>query len=133
LRDFDSINRRAEVLERKDRRDVKKTKGENNEDLMMAILCRGMPLRRGGSVDVVPVFPTVDREVDRDCINSPPSGQSHPMYPYFAMLNRMFFDRVSSGRSEMLLLDGKAPLLGKVSKSWQWLIVVTKGDGETIV
>jgi hypothetical protein len=104
------------VLERKDRRDVKKTKGENNEDLMMAILCRGMPLRRGGSVDVVPVFPTVDREVDRDCINSPPSGQSHPIYPYFAMLDRMFFDRLSSGRSGMLLSDGRRHFLVSVEK-----------------
>jgi hypothetical protein len=78
LRDFDSINRTADALEKEDSREVKMTKGENNEDLMMAILYRGMPSRRGGCVDVVPVLPTLDREVVFD---SPPSELSHPMYP----------------------------------------------------
>ena len=81
LRDFDSINRMAEAPERKDRRDVKKTKDENNEDLMMAILCRGMPSRRGVCVDVVPVLPTLDRKVVGFVFDSPPSELSHPMYP----------------------------------------------------
>ena len=39
LSDFDSINRMADALDRKERREVKKTKGENSEDLMMASLC----------------------------------------------------------------------------------------------
>jgi hypothetical protein len=40
LRDFDSINRTAEVPERRERKDVSKTKGENNiEGRMMAFVC----------------------------------------------------------------------------------------------
>jgi len=39
LSDFDSINLVAEALERRDRRDVKKTKGESIEYLMIAVAC----------------------------------------------------------------------------------------------
>jgi len=40
LRDFDSINRMAEVPERRERKDVSRTKGESDiEDRMMVFVC----------------------------------------------------------------------------------------------
>jgi hypothetical protein len=48
LREFDSINLMADTLEKKDRRAVKMTRGEDNEDLIMADVYRRMRSRVGG-------------------------------------------------------------------------------------
>lgn len=40
LREFDSINLMADALEKRERRDVKKTNGDSIECFMVAIVCR---------------------------------------------------------------------------------------------
>jgi hypothetical protein len=53
FRDLVSINRMAEALERKERRDVRKTKGERNIEFLMAAVVLLMVAARGAEERVL--------------------------------------------------------------------------------